>query len=247
MRPGSALRKGIFVGSGVLALLVALVAGLAGGGLVRSHVSGRDADGYYATSATPFGSRAAALTSPTVALDGARPGQGWMSRSANWVTLRFDATAGSGKPLFLGIASENDIAAYLGRSSYDEVTDANFSSGRVTYRHVDGDARPAPPATRSIWAASVVGDGALTLTWPVETGRWGLVVMNADGSPGVDVSLALAAKTESLLPVGLGFIALAVVSLAGGVLLFRSAVRRPPVEPAPPPVRNAMATSSSAS
>jgi hypothetical protein len=234
----------MFVGSGVVAVLVGLVAGLAGGGLVVAHVSDRDSDGFYATSATSFATTSAALTSPTITLGDL--GDGWVGGSPDWLTVRLDATGGAGKPLFVGIARENDIATYLGGSSRDEVVDANFTSHRVQYRHIDGTVRPPPPGSQPIWAASVVGDGTVRLTWPVESGRWGLVVMNADGSPGVDVDLVVAARTESLLPLGLGFIGFALVSFAGGGFLLWSSLRRPSAPAGPVPEKAMASTGMSA-
>ena len=46
-------------------------------------------------------------------------------------------------------------------------------------------ARSRRPAEQDIWAAPPHGDGRQTLTWDVEDGDWSVVVMNADGSPGV--------------------------------------------------------------
>jgi hypothetical protein len=70
--------------------------------------------------------------------------------------------------------------------------------------------------------------------------------MNADGSPGVDVDLVVAARTESLLPLGLGFMAFALVSLAAGAFLLWSSLRRRPSGPAGPVAEKAMASTGTA-
>ena len=63
----------------------------------------------------------------------------------------------------------------------------------VEYRHREpASVARARPATQRFWDASVQGDGAQALAWDVEDGDWSVVVMNADGSPGVDAGSASA-------------------------------------------------------
>jgi hypothetical protein len=62
--------------------------------------------------------------------------------------------------------------------------------------------------------------------------------MNADGSPGVAVDVAVGRKTGALLPIGLGIAGVAVVLLAGGAALLVLGSRTPgqgmtPARPAP--------------
>jgi hypothetical protein len=205
---------------GAAAVLVGLGAGVGGGALVWAHATQRDADGFYTTSRTHFATDSAALTSGNIDLGADPTGHGWSPGSLGSVTVRLQATtAPAHKPLFMGIGREDDVAAYLAGAAHDEVTDANFSNGHVTYHHVAGDVRPAPPASRPIWAATATGDGIQTLSWPAQSGRWDVVVMNADGSPGVDLDLVVAGKTGLLLPIGLGLGAFGLVALGIGAAL----------------------------
>jgi hypothetical protein len=50
--------------------------------------------------------------------------------------------------------------------------------------------------------ARAEGTASTTLTWSVRSGRWVLVVMNADASPGVEARLAFGVKTGILGPIG---------------------------------------------
>jgi hypothetical protein len=69
------------------------------------------------------------------------------------------------------------------RVSYTTVT--AFGDPDVT-QHL-GIAVPADPATAVDWSARAEGTGLQTLRWTARTGDWMVVVMNADGSPGVTV------------------------------------------------------------
>jgi hypothetical protein len=79
-----------------------------------------------------------------------------------------------------------------------------------------------------------------TLSWDLSSGHWAVVVMNADGSKGVDVRLAIGAKTGLLLPAGIVALVVGVLFTIGAVLLFFFALRSPrgaTAPPAPPPPR----------
>jgi hypothetical protein len=62
------------------------------------------------------------------------------------------------------------------------------------------------------WSASASGAGERTARWNPETGRWALVVMTADGRPGVSVDVQIGAPAGWLLPLSLALL------LAGGLL-----------------------------
>src|SRR5215212_8598733 len=76
---------------------------------------------------------------------------------------------------------------------------------------VSGDRAPADPAGEDIWSASTSGTGTQSLEWDIEDGDWSAVVMNADGSPGVDVRASAGAGASFLQPLGLGLLGGAVV------------------------------------
>jgi hypothetical protein len=70
------------------------------------------------------------------------------------------------------------------------VADLDYSPFRVRYREHAGDSRPVPPAQEDFWAASAQGAGTQSMTWKVRDGSWSVVVMNADGSRGVDAGVS---------------------------------------------------------
>jgi hypothetical protein len=70
----------------------------------------------------------------------------------------------------------------------------------------------------------VTGTGRRTLEWSVEAGRWGLVVMNADGHRGVRADVRIAAKGR-LVPIGTGMLVAGLLLLGGAALGLRAALR----------------------
>lgn len=137
-------------------------------------------------------------------------GQDWALDVFDKVRIR--GLSASEKPLFIGIAREQDVARYLAGVAHDEVTDVHHGPFSVSYETRAGNSRPARPGAQSFWAASTARTGTETLTWKVEAGTWSVVVMNADASPGVAAFLDAGARLPFLLW-------LAIVDLGGGLVL----------------------------
>jgi hypothetical protein len=100
-------------------------------------------------------------------------------------------------------------------------TDVDYSPFHASYRDHGGDRRPARPADQHFWAASAHGSGTQTVAWDLEDGDWSIVVMNADGSRGVDTDISAAAKVPFLGT--LGWVSLGgalVLLIAAGTLLY---------------------------
>ena len=68
--------------------------------------------------------------------------------------------------------------------------------------------------------------GTQTVEWELQSGDWVLVLMNADGSQGVDVAGTIGAKVPSLFWLGIGLLIGGVIVLAVGVLMVYLSVRR---------------------
>ncbi|HEX9122031.1 MAG TPA: hypothetical protein VF984_01535 [Actinomycetota bacterium] len=208
---------------------------LAGGGLlVWAHTTQRDAQGYYTTGTHDYATGTYALTSPNVDL-GTSPDR-WVPY--NLGTVRIAATGTEGKPVFVGIGPESAVDRYLSGVDHSVVTDVGLSPFGVTTTEVSGTRTPGPPSEQGFWEASAAGP-ATTLTWDVRSGSWAVVVMNADGSKGVDVQMSIGAKTGLLLPIGIGVLIVGILFAAGAVVLIvvgkPSAWQRAPVSAATPP------------
>ena len=85
----------------------------------------------------------------------------------------------------------------------------------------------------ALWAASAHGTGSQAMTWKVRDGDWSVVVMNADGSAGVDAGVRAGADVPFLAPAGWITLGGGLVLLAGaGGLLYLGIASRPaPVGP----------------
>ena len=103
--------------------------------------------------------------------------------------VRLEVESRNDKPVFVGIARTSDVDNYLAGVSHTTVTDVDTSPFDADYDDHAGDRRPVAPADSHIWAASEQGSGKQTLHWEIEDGDYSVVVMNADGSLGVDADV----------------------------------------------------------
>ena len=220
--------KGIRVGLliiGIVAAFFAVVFLATGGALVWAQTTQRDADGYYSTSAEHLTSPSYALTSGALDL-GSQPGD-WLP--SDLATLRIQAQPPTG--LFIGIGPSADVRRYLRGVAWTQVTDVRFDPFRVSYRQVDGSGSPEPPGQQDFWAVSSTNG---EITWDVRSGAWSIVVMNADGSKGVDADLSVGVKTGLLLPAGIVLLVLGVLFSAGAIALIIASRRRKAPDTLPP-------------
>jgi hypothetical protein len=142
--------------------------------------------------------------------------------------------AGSGT-LFMGIAPADAVAGYLDGVAHDEITAWDSTQDDITevvYTRNEGATDPAAPETKGFWVASVSGSGEQALDWTIESGEWALVIMNADGSPGVSADVRFGVATLSVLfPIGLASLVVGLVALIGGGRLVTSLPSRPDQTP----------------
>ena len=203
-------RLAAIIAGGAIASLATLVL-LAGAGFQWLD-NQRDADGFYTTSSERFHTGTYALTSENLNIDDGVPG----------VKTRLKVRSDDGKPVFVGIAPTDAVETYLVQSAHATVTDIDSSPFDADYTTVPGAARPAAPGTQSFWTAHAQGTGEQTLTWDVDQGDWSLVVMNADGSPGVHTDISAGADLRFVGAVATGLIVggLGGLTLGAGLLAF---------------------------
>jgi hypothetical protein len=225
---GSGRIAAIVIGSIVAVLAVGSVA--LGATAVGVHETQRDADGYYTSSSKT-------LTTPTHALvtDQLEVGTdpAWLFRKGRLGTIRVAATSTSGKPVFVGIARTAQVESYLGRVSRDRITDFELDPFAVTSERERGRATPAAPATKRFWVSRSTGTGRQTLSWPVQQGDWTVVVMNADGSPGIRTDVQVGAKAGIVLTAGIVLLVVgAVLALLAALVFWQSGRTPAPTLPA---------------
>jgi hypothetical protein len=217
------------------ALLVVASLGLlgAGGTALWADQTQRDRAGYVTTDTRTFATDTHALvaTPLEIALD--RPADAvWLQRTLGTVRLSVDGAPG--RELFVGVGPAADVATYLDGVAVDRVRDIP-RRGAVSYERRQGDAQPAAPDTQDLWAASTSGAGALALDWEAQDGSWTVVIMNRDGTPGVQAEARAGATVPALTWVSVGLLlAGALLLLAGLVLMIAAASAARPQPPAGP-------------
>jgi uncharacterized protein DUF4389 len=224
-------------------LLLAPAAGLGvGGGLLLALDAGRDRDGYVTSPVLHLSSGTAAVTAENLEI--ADPDR-WTGTLTDAGGLRVTVTSPADRPLFVGVAPQADVDAWLAGTAHDELTGVTDGTGR--YDRQTGAVAAVPgPAAQPFWLASASGTGRAELQWDVVDGEYAVVVANADGSPGIAADARgavqlpdLTALGGGLLTVGivLGLIAIGLIVL-GGVGLGRRHTEPPPgVEPPAPAPR----------
>jgi hypothetical protein len=212
------------VATGIVGLL-GLIALAGGGALLWVDSAKTDSQGYYTSSPHRFESDGRALVTNGLDIDSGNTG--FLFGSDHLANIRLTtASTDPAAPLFVGIGREQDVAEYLRGVELDEVSDIELDPFTVTYTPQPGTSVPAPPAEAGIWAASSTGGGTERLEWATEDGDWSVVVMNADGSPGVEATVAAAAKAPFIFRIGLGLVIGGAILLAVAVAVFAFTVRQ---------------------
>ena len=207
---------------GVLLLLVGLI--LAGGGGTALWVDRTQRDGGYVTTGVhEFSTAGSALA--TVRTDLGSAGVGWLYSPGLLGKVRIRVTRVSGAPqLFVGIGPSADVDRYLAGVHHTVISEF----WRDEVEAVAGGPARSAPATQHFWVASDTGSGTRTVVWDPKDGAWTVVVMNADGRPGINIGADLGARISAVLWIAVGVLAAGGIFLVGGVLLIAGALRRHP-------------------
>ena len=223
-RRSTAARVAALVTGGLVALVAFAL--LTGGGVALWADGEKDRDGYLATASDPYATSTYALATETLDID--LDGAGRVLDATDYGNVRLRVAPHGDKPVFVGIARSSDVSEYLRGSAHATVTDVDTSPFRAETQTSTGDRRPAPPAQSEIWAASAHGAGTQTLDWEVRDGRWSIVVMNADASPGVRAGVSAGAELPFLSAVGWGAIGGGAILLVAAGALLVLGIRTPP-------------------
>jgi len=183
---------------------------LAVGGVLLWADSKKDDQGYISTDTQRFATHTAAIATDNLDVDSHGPG--WLTSHDRYGNVRLEVSSRNDKPVFVGIARSKDVSTYLRGTSHTTVTDFDSDPFVAKYRAEPGSAQPAKPASKRIWVASANGTGPQTVTWDVKHGDWSVVVMNADGSRGVDTGVNAGADFPILSALAWG-------SVGGGLVL----------------------------
>jgi hypothetical protein len=213
---------------GILLLVPVLPLLLGGGVLLWADTGGRT-DGFVMTGDEDFATPGHALVSERVELE---PGADWLPLSTALGTVRVEI--GSDDPaadVFVGVAPAGAADEYLDGVSRTVIDDLGFDQPDAAGRLIEGGPAAGPPGSQDFWLASSEGEGARTISWDLTEDPWVLVVMNADGSPGVVVDGRIGAEAPGLTGLAWGVLGAGAVCALLGVLLIVVGARRPAAQP----------------
>jgi hypothetical protein len=206
---------------------------LGGAGLAAASAWARDDAGFFSWSLRTVQTPTAAVTAEDVVVDYGP--ERWVAEQfAVDVRLRVTPTE-PGQAIFAGVAEQSDVAAYLSGTAHDRIT--RIDRGAPHYSRVSGAEEIAtPPTDQTFWTAQVSGTGTQTLDWELTGGNWAIVLMNADGSPGVSTAVTMGARADFVIPlawtlVGIGLV---VTAIAAALIGFAVAGRERVTEPHAP-------------
>src|SRR4051812_34435252 len=202
--PTPALSAGrvVAIVAGAIAALIAFVLLAASAFGLWADATQRGADGWFSSPWQQLDTSSRALTAEGLRLGDVRGGP--ENSLPDLGPVRVRARSNNGLPVFVGIAPEARVDAYLRGVAHTEVDDVRPHGYRGTVR--TGTRVPQPPMAAAGWSASAAGQGTQTVRWDPQSGRWAIVVMNADGSPGVDVDVQVGARASWVWPVSLGLL-----------------------------------------
>ncbi len=217
---------------GVIVLLVSLVPLLGGGGLMWAEKALRDSEGFYTTKTIELDRDSYAILTEPANIDLEEEWE-WLPWVRSWgpsdfLTLKIEGSSSdSSKQIFIGVAEISDLERYLTDVEYDEITDFKFRRLNPKYTNHPGTSEPLAPTSQTFWTASAHGAGTQTLEWGIESGTYSFVLMNEDGSRGLDLEALVGIAVPSVLwGIGVGLLVGGLVVLVIAILMIYLAVRR---------------------
>lgn len=141
--------------------------------------------------------------------------------------LHVDAHSTNGKPVFVGVARDFDVASYLKNIAHTSLVQVQFPIALTTQESKGAAGPVAVPDTLDWWVAKANGAGAQSIAWPIEDGPYDVVIMNADGKPAPDVQVDLGIEIPNAFLVALGVLLAGLILLALGIVLILARRRRP--------------------
>ena len=199
----------VFTGIGGLIGLALLVGGIA---VLAAYAFGRDDGGYFNSDRNRISSATYAIT--TERIDLGVDESDWAPRE---VLGNVRVRVRSEDPVFIGIASDEDVQRYLGEVRHDRLVDFHGDTPELGLQR--GGPPRSPPGEQDFWAAKSEGAGEQSLSWDAEFGRWTAVVMRADAGRGVDIEADAGVKLGWAVWVGLGMFVAGLLMTVGAVVV----------------------------
>jgi hypothetical protein len=104
-------------------------------------------------------------------------------------TLHVTASGSADRPIFVGVGPADAVDRYLTGVIADRVTDLELSRFDLDTVRQPGSTPAESPAAQAFWVATAQTTAVADLTWEIQDGNYSIVIMNADGSVGIDTEI----------------------------------------------------------
>lgn len=213
----------VAIWAGAAVALAGVLIALAGVG-IAALFGGDDAVG---TGSHRVDTSTAALVSGVAAVDDTRGASDVLGDAR----LKVTAEEAGGKPVFVGVARAADVDRYLAGTATDRVTDVDVLPFGIDRERRNGRASAfGAPGTQRFWIAHAgsAEDGTAGLDWKVRDGDYRVVVMNADGTPGVETRSELGVVVPHGTAIGAGILVAGMLLGGAGLAALAHGLRRRP-------------------
>lgn len=221
----------------IIGVIVALAgAGCTVGGAALAAVVG--SDGWITSGTDRLDTPTYALTSESTELTDEEAG--WVADRFDDVRIRIRAEATDpSRHVFIGIGRAADVNRYLQDVEHDVITDIDFAGDfDISKSRRPGTRAPEDPASQTFWTHRASGPGRQEVDWNVVSGEYRAVLMNADGSRGVDTRGSFGVLIPHVFAFGIGLVVAGVIVMVAGIVIIvlaaRSAAKPREAPPAPP-------------
>ncbi len=148
--------------------------------------------------------------------------------------LHVEARSASGKPVFVGVGRDFDVASYLKDVAHTSLVQLTYPIALSTQEQKGATDPLAAPAALDWWVTKATGAGSQAIRWPIADGPYDVVIMSADGKTVPDVQVRLGIEIPNAFLIAVAIFVGGLLILALGIVLI--VVRRRPATPAPAPV-----------
>ena len=197
---------------GVLVALFGVACGASGIGAFQSV----DSDGYVSGEGEMFTSTAAIVFDTAEFREIEEDDEG-RNRTGK-LRLRIRAERTDGGEVLIGIGPRADVDAFLEPGSYQTVRELDFDP--LTYDQVNvGGSRGLGQPSGQLFAASALGAGLQEVDWPIGSGDYRAVIMNGDGSAGVEARVEFGVRFPFLRGFAIAGMVIGSLATVSGIAL----------------------------
>ena len=170
------------------------------GGLALWGDSQKDERGYLSTDSHQFAASTHAIATENLDMD--LDGVEELVDSTSLGNIRIDVAPQSGKPVFAGIARTDELSRVPPRRRTHHGHRLDFDHSRRATAPRPARARRVRPRPSGSGQRPARAPDRRPSKWDIEDGDWSIVVMNADGSSGVQADISAGAKVPYLNEIG---------------------------------------------